>query len=410
MQVFDETTNRWVDQHDCVKIVIQVLPNQIIYGYTSKPEATVRFYCEINNWPPIYSITIPSVFKGTLLFSKADGYYFSPENMPSDTIEKKVMYKGQGEFPYLLFRSYEAINNFYAFENKQILKDTRTIYPLSNYLNYTIGLEFETSQGYIPEDKCYTDGLIPLRDGSITAPEYSTVILKGNKGISLLHQQLETLQEYTNFNKDCSLHIHFGGFPLNPKKIFNLYNICYYLQNNDLSIIVPTYTFESYKYKSNGKNYCKRLKKYYSFNEMYQHLVKRSFFGDLTQPHPADLNRCRKWQILTRYYCVNFINMLCYNVNKTVEFRFLRPTYNFNKIILWIYIFNAILIYAEKYYTGDFPNLYSILEKCYPKNISLELEKGIKRLQMLTHLQENNGDFIGAEFWRENDFFNDLKY
>ena len=46
--------------------------------------------------------------------------------------------------------------------------------------------------GYIPQEICYRDGLIPLRDGSISGLEYSTVILKGNKGINLLQQQVET--------------------------------------------------------------------------------------------------------------------------------------------------------------------------------------------------------------------------
>lgn len=41
--------------------------------------------------------------------------------------------------------------------------------------------------------------------------------------------------------------------------------------------------------------------------------------------------------------------MLFYNSCKTVEFRMLRPTYNFNKIIYWLYVFNSILIYAEAY-------------------------------------------------------------
>ena len=40
--------------------------------------------------------------------------------------------------------------------------------------------------------------------------------------------------------------------------------------------------------------------------------------------------------------------MLFYNSCKTIEFRMLRPTYNFNKIIYWIYVFNAILLYAKK--------------------------------------------------------------
>ena len=80
----------------------------------------------------------------------------------------------------------------------------------------------------------------------------------------------------------------------------------------------------------------------------------RSYFGSFVQPHPNDLTRERKWQIPQRYHMCNFVNMFCYNVNKTIEMRFLAPTYNLEKILTWLYIFNAILIYAEtKEYRGD---------------------------------------------------------
>ena len=39
--------------------------------------------------------------------------------------------------------------------------------------------------------------------------------------------------------------------------------------------------------------------------------------------------------------------MVCYDSPKTVEFRFLRPTYCFNKILAWLYILNAILRFSE---------------------------------------------------------------
>ena len=90
---------------------------------------------------------------------------------------------------------------------------------------------------------------------------------------------------------------------------------------------------------------------------------------NLTQVHPADTGGDRKWNINIRYYWVNFINILFYNKAKTVEFRFLRPTYNFNKIVGWMYIFNAILIYAEQKYAS--------LEKDYAR---YKLEKN-KRLE-----------------------------
>lgn len=409
MQVFDEITRRWINYRNCAKIVIQQLPDQVIFGYTSKPERSVKVLIKDSDGCENYFGIDLSLYKGELLYSKKRGVYFSPIHFNSASILEEQLIKGSGDFPYVLTRKYEAVENFDVFEGKQKIKDLKTVYPLAKYLEYTFGLEFETSQGYVPEDICYRDGLIPLRDGSITGPEYSTVILKEGEGISLLHQQVETLKEYTSFNKECSLHIHLGGYPLKTDSIFRLYCVCKCIEP-ELERILPTLTFRSGEYKSNGKDYCKKLARYNSFEDMYLHLVGRQFFGSFTQAHPDDKERKRKWNISTRYYWCNFINALCYQVNKTIEFRFLRPTYNFKKILLWLYIFNGILKYAEKYYIpGSCMDLSDIMNKCYPPEVAEELCLGIRKLWVLKINQQTNGDYIGAEVWMEDELFNNLK-
>lgn len=107
------------------------------------------------------------------------------------------------------------------------------------------------------------------------------------------------MKRYTNFNKECSLHIHFCNFPLDPDKMFRLYRLCKILENS-ISKIVPAYTFCSGHYKDNGKDYCNELPSYRIFNQMYEYLVGRKFFGDFTQPHPNDIRREAKWRIPTR--------------------------------------------------------------------------------------------------------------
>lgn len=409
MQVFDEITRRWVNSRNCVRIIIQQLPEQIIFGYTSKPDRVVKVLITNSKGNVNYFETDLNLYKGELLYSKRRGVYFSPIHCNEDFILTEQLVKGFGDFPYILTRRYEAVENFDAFNGKQEIKDHETLYPLAKYLKYTFGLEFETSQGYVPEDICYRDGLIPLRDGSITGPEYSTVVLKGGEGLSLLHQQVETLKEYTNFNKECSLHVHLGGYPLKPDTIYNLYLVCRSIEA-ELEGILPYLTFKSSKYKDNGKDYCKKLAWYNSFEEMYLHLVRRQFFGSFTQAHPDDKERKRKWNIPTRYYWCNFINALCYQVNKTIEFRFLRPTYNFKKILLWLYIFNGILRFAEEYYIPENPvDLTIIMNTCYPPDLAKELCLGIKKLWALSVNQSNNGDHIGAEVWMEEGLFNSLK-
>lgn len=407
MQVFDEVNKYWIPQRGSVKIVIDYIFGQVIYGYTNSFEGLVKMFIIIDDCVKTF-LTNPKIFKEKLVFSKCRGMYFPPCCMTPLSCRREQLIKGQEEFPYVIEKHYEAIENFNIFKNKQIIKNNTTHYKLSNYLKYTFGLEFETSQGYVPEDICFQDGLIPLRDGSISAPEYSTVVLEGNNGIALLYQQLETLKEYTDFNKECSLHVHLGGYPLKSDKIYNLYKTCYILQS-ELTRILPSLTFYSSEYKNNKKDYCKKLPFYTSFDKMYQQLVGRPFYGDFTQAHPNDIERKRKWNVITRYYFVNFINALCYNVNKTIEFRFLRPTYNFKKILLWLYIFNAILEYSEKYYSeNEEITLSNIINKCYPEGLRNELCVGIEKLYCLTLNQHSNGDYIGAEVWMEDRMFNDL--
>lgn len=239
------------------------------------------------------------LYKGELLFSKYDGLYFSPINYSESEIFYNLHRKGNGTYPFRINQEYEAITHFDAFKNKQQLVIPEEHYQLSDYINYTFGLEFETSQGYIPEDICYRDGLIPLRDGSITAPEYSTIVLEGNSGIALLQQQLETLKKYTNFNKECSLHVHLGNYPLTPQTIFNLYSTCKALER-ELKSMLPDWTFTTSNYKENGKEYCKLLRNYRDFDNMYQSLVGIEFFGDFTQAHPRDVDRRHKWNVPTR--------------------------------------------------------------------------------------------------------------
>lgn len=397
MLVVDELSGNKIHDYESIQVVTSYLPDgTLIRGYVDKSNDVklVRFKNRGSE------CVVPSLFgEDNIIFSNRIGEYIAKQDYTPGELAIETGIMGVGRFPYpLIERKYEAIESFFLFKNTQKLLNPKE-YLLSDFFPYTFGLEFETSQGYIPEDICFRDGLIPLRDGSISGIEYSTVVLNGNEGLGLLEQQLETLKKYTFFNKECSLHIHIGGFPLNPKAIYILYNICKYMEEQ-LSFLLPRYTFETYQYKDNGKDYCKRLPVFRNFNQMYEYLVGRRFYGDFTQGHPNDIERKAKWRIGTRYYSVNFINLLCYNVNKTVEFRFLRPSYNFEKIILWLYIFNAIMRYAEKCaLDGKYKviPLNAMLSAIYPPEIVERLKVAINGLSVIKSNQENNNDYIGRD-------------
>lgn len=407
MQVFDEITRQFVSRYECECVIVKHLPGLVVFGYSSRHETIVDVMVETADGTEIFKGD-KELLKDHLVYSQNRGLYISTVDFPEETLIYEANIKGQGGFPYSFDKRYEAVESFRLFDGRQRVLDENTQYLLSDFLKYTFGLEFETSMGYIPEDICFRDGLIPLRDGSITGLEYSTVVLKGNSGLALLRQELESLKKYTAFDKECSLHIHLGGFPLDPSAIFRAQTLCRLLEK-DISLLVPKLTFKSSEYKANRKDYCSKLSSYRDFNAMYRGLVGRSFLGDLTQPHPNDIERRAKWRIPTRYYWVNFINLICYKVNKTIEFRLLRPTYNFKKIELWLYIFNAILVYAEN---PDYPinnriNIQTLLRKVYPEPVAKSVFMGTARLRVLVSNQSANGDYIGRDIEFENDLFPD---
>ena len=390
------------------RFVTNVVDGILIFGYTNSDKNLQVGKFILKDGNTIKSLYDPKKLKLTWSQYFQDYYYltYDCKNNPEFLTNLTLMLQ-PGTYRYSFDKKYEAVQNFKLFDNKQIKIKTEN-FPIAKYVKRTIGIEFETSLGYISEKDCFDYGLIPLRDGSISGIEYSTVILQGDNGFNLLKKQLELLQNYTHFNKECSLHIHFGDFPLKPTKIYRLYKLLFSIQNEILEY-VPEYTFRTERYKANGKSYCQRSPEFGSFDKMFTFLTNQTFFGDFTQPHPNDPTRMHKWNVPTRYYWCNFINLLCYNVNKTVEFRFLRPTYNLEKILTWIYILNAFLVYAEG--TGSLMNLsiQGIIRSVYPTSVVTMLEEELAKLGSLRACQTMNCDYIGADLVLENRFFDSNK-
>lgn len=341
------------------------------------------------------------------IYSNFKGCYVLLTQMKNMSPLKRKMYLnsfGNGDFPYLLLtREYEAIYNI-DFLSKYTTLDESLNFEIAKHIDYTFGIEFETSSGYIPEDKCFEYGLIPLRDGSISGIEYSTIVLKGNSGFNLLSKQFKLLNQYTTFNKECALHIHFGGFPLDKEKILLLNNLFSYIFSDvQLAQSLPVSTFHTELYKKNKKSYCELNLPYRSFNDLYKYFVGTNYMGSLTQPHPCDIDRTAKWNIHSRYVACNLVNMLCYTGPKTVEFRFLRPTKNIDIILFWIYTLNAIMKYSE-INTSFKTTIKDIYLSCYSEEITNYLMDAINDLIVIRTNQLNNGDNCNAMHEFENNF------
>lgn len=399
METIDGITGKIVKFKYTVRYVSEIIDNILVYSYTSKIEEITDVRIVIRGM----EIRRPCYLKAfsNAVWSPCVGEYVLIIDKDCESSITLTKCLNPELYPYTFQKKYEAVQHFNLFKDKQVeINDYE--FPIAKYVTRTIGLEFETSLGSISESDCLKYGLIPLRDGSITGAEYSTVILQGNSGFNLLKKQLELLRNNTAFNKDCSLHIHFGEYTLDPKLIYNLYSILYKIQR-ELQMYIPKYSFYTEKYKSNGKSYCKSLPSYDNFENLFYSITGMPFLGSFTQPHPNDITREHKWNVSTRYYWCNLVNLLCYNVNKTVEFRFLRPTYNLEKILTWIYILNGFLDYAS---LGLPPtNITSMLDKVYPKEVSSFLHKQLVKLYCVCNMQSKNLDYIGADILLENRVF-----
>lgn len=334
---------------------------------------------------------------------------------------ESITTKGCGKFPYrTIIREYSSFNNL-----KHFATVMHSIQPVETAITqqfpFTFGLEYETARGYLPEKECYKNGLIPLRDGSISAVEYATIVLNAKQGFTLIKSQLAALRKYTEFDLNCSLHVHIGQVPNSLRFAYIMYQVGYLVQNTLLQIM-PEYTFHTSMYKQTGKDYCKLLPEidnwdeFFNFvttgNPMYDeyHLTLQNYQTDM--PHPANVTGDAKWHIQSRYYWLNLVNLLFYNKAKTVEFRFLRPTVNYNVIVNWLYVLGAIVQYAKKIYQelhltdlNQLPtqcanmlshvDLCKILSDVYPTNMSQYLIAFLQTVQRVTHIQARLHDHIG---------------
>ena len=371
--------------------IVYIDENYAEFGYIEESPDNIRIIYEGQT---VWGISYEQL-KDHLAFDYLRGQYI----ISHKDINQYCFPFGREIFPYN-FSNHTYNTKFVEnlFKNKQHINKF-VDFKFINELPYTFGLEFETAGGFIPQHQLYDLGLIPLRDGSITGIEFSTVVLKGNNGLNLLKQQIETLDTHTIFDKDCSLHIHFGNFNLDPEVLLWVNNL---FCTSNISSYLPELTFYTNLYKTNNeKNYCEFNDKFTSFDQMYYVLVGKQFYGDLYQPHPRDLSGTRKWNVKSRYKAVNFINALCYSGPKTIEFRMLRPTYNFNKILGWLFVYGAFIKYAEQYIgKGQLPlrqriTLDNIIRSVYSVELSDILCEFLKMNERISVAQNSVGDRYG---------------
>lgn len=94
-------------------------------------------------------------------------------------------------------------------------------YKFTGGLKYSYGVEFETSQGLVPNQTLEALGLMAVGDRSIGAAEYVTSPLCGDGGVEALRGYLKALSDNTLVDDRCGLHVHVGGLTPETGPAFN---------------------------------------------------------------------------------------------------------------------------------------------------------------------------------------------
>lgn len=262
-----------------------------------------------------------------------------------------------------------------------------------NVLPFTIGLEFETSTGNVPWHLLHKNALIPLYDGSITGHEYVTLPLQMSQ-VPIIKEYLDILKEYTTYDVSCSVHIHFGGFPIKIESIEYLCK-CWAKFQNILLDYIPQYSYKVELYKPNEKAYNKPLniRDFHSF--CYK--TTRNFIetdDDLYLTNKYDEDENRKWNVQGRYYNMNIMHLISGEDHKTVEFRFMRPTYHYEELKTYILVLGAFLKWVM-YADNQRLTMENVINFVYSNEDADLVFHNLKVFKHLTKTQINNNDNAG---------------
>jgi hypothetical protein len=283
----------------------------------------------------------------------------------------------------------------------------------------TYGFEFETVAGSIPKRISHNTGLIALRDGSISGLEYATIPLKGEKGLAATKFICESLNTYTKYDEQCSLHLHIGGMPRTKEFLLALTKVLCLIQDEIYSLF-PLY--KKYNFGVKRKNYTKPLPALTllgkmdktitpenvdkNFDVLYEFLSMGMRLGDTNlddvTSHPSDPRGRSKWNIRTRYHWVNLIPIIFGN-KQTVEFRIHTPTTDYNKVISYLLLCGGIINYTKNNVSqilrGDIYNLSlsDIIYSSYPSKYSETLQSYITSRRDYTYSQNRDGNIKGEE-------------
>lgn len=284
--------------------------------------------------------------------------------------------------------SYKVIPTF---KENQVFKD---LFP------FTYGFEFETCDGHIESTKCYDLSLIPVFDGSITGYEYVTTVLPSEQVIDAINNCTQALKENTKYDRNCSIHMHIGGFPIDVIAIKVLLDYWYKFQYI-IAEYLPRDIYHTERWKESHKSYCLEYPQV-SLIKFYHQYTDNTLRGNesLYWENSYDENEDHKWTVNGRYFNMNIMHLISGQNAKTIEFRFIHPTHNPRLIELWVIILSAFVKWVMMHYQDTVKpeiSLFKVLSDVLPDNMVQVIINKLQLLKWNKKWQESRQDFAGLD-------------
>lgn len=295
------------------------------------------------------------------------GMFYPPKNIKAlQTPRNEVDHTAKGY--NLEDNTYEYLNKTKLFSEykRSLSKDVLSYAKMLGDISF--GIEIECAKGYLPDFIQNRTGVVICRDGSLNdgngkpGPEFVTIPLRGAQGLQNIKDICQELTKRTEIDIKCSLHLHIGNLPTTRMFILSMYKLCSKIQNEMFTM------FPYYKTNPEGikhKNYNQKLPSlsiYSADSSMdkddfieYVNSNYKKLFSWLAEGYQPDdrYNRKNKvhpikdkWGRHSRYYWMNLMNVI-FSDRNTIEFRLHTPTTNFQKVLNWLFICNAIVKYAN---------------------------------------------------------------
>lgn len=269
-------------------------------------------------------------------------------------------------------------------------------------LQYSFGIEFETSQGLLTE-RCMEDvSLFAVGDRSIGAAEYVTPPMMGDAGIEKLKLMCKVLNAHTLVDDRCGLHVHVGTL-FSPTKegdlpkavqspsfsqgyLMNIINLSSYIEEELFSSLPKNRTPTLY--------HCHSIRRFAGINKTnFSAYLGAFIFGPKEvwvddknnllplfnfEDYKLNRNRNHNTNVGTwaegRYKWLNLIHSFCNKQHKTTEFRIFSATTVFEKVYAYLMTSMALVYVAD-----NKPSiikvgvtLSQVFKAAYPKHLQLQ--------------------------------------